>query len=729
MEPTQTILGRVASADVVKTVREWLDKNRNGTRHGLALHLCEVLGLRDPKGKPRAAGVYKALRTLESRGLWTLPEPQSSGARTWTPRCLDEPVPAPRGVPGRVEDVQSLHLVCVQRGDDEGLRTWNELVETEHPLSPRLVGRQLRYLIGSEHGWLGAIGFGSCALRSNVRDGWLGWDEPTRATYQERLVGLTRFLIRPQVRCGNLASRALSLCLKRLPIDYQERYGIEPWLVETFVDREQFAGTCFQAANWSRIGVTKGRGRSAPTSQPVTSSKDIYLYPLKKNWRRAIGLPAPGQEVRPMPVEEALDTERWVEQEFGGVDLGHKDRDRRLVEIVSAKASNPAATYPECFGGNRHELKTLYRFMAKEEVTPRSILAGHRQCTVRRMKGRKRVLIVQDTTDLNFSERLHCNGLGVIGTNQTGAKSPGLKMHSALAIGEDGLPLGVLSTDVYPPKAGDKQPQNRPIEEKESYRWLRIFEEAAEIAPSLEHTELVAVGDRESDIFELFDLRRRNPSVHLLVRAKHNRCLTDHKLKLFDHLGDLPVEARAEIEVPRQREKKGKPSKPGRPALPARTAQVELRWDKVTIAAPQAAQTRDLPPVQLYALLVVEPDPPEGAKRVRWVLLTTLPIPSRKQALRCLRHYTSRWRIEEWHRVLKSDCGVQAHQHHTAERLAKAAAIDAVIAWRAMLLTLLAREAPDLPAGLVFSPWECKVLEVFQPILAPETIEEKKRGP
>jgi hypothetical protein len=128
-------------------------------------------------------------------------------------------------------------------------------------------------------------------------------------------------------------------------------------------------------------------------------------------------------------------------------------------------------------------------------------------------------------------------------------------------------------------------------------------------------------------------------------------------------------------------------------------------------------------------LLVVEPDPPEEAKAVRWLLLTSLPIPSRRQALRCLRHYASRWRIEEWHRILKNDCGVEAHQHHTAERLGKAAAIDAVIAWRAMLITLLGREAPDLPCQLFFSPLECRLLEALQPIFAPETMDPEKGGP
>ena len=109
----------------------------------------------------------------------------------------------------------------------------------------------------------------------------------------------------------------------------------------------------------------------------------------------------------------------------------------------------------------------------------------------------------------------------------------------------------------------------------------------------------------------------------------------EHSRKLFDHLAALPVMAQAQIEVPRQREKKSKPSKPGCIALPARTAHVDLKWDKVTVAAPQRPRTRNLQPVELYALSVVEPHPPEGAKALHWVLLTTVPIRSRKEALRC----------------------------------------------------------------------------------------------
>jgi hypothetical protein len=258
---------------------------------------------------------------------------------------------------------------------------------------------------------------------------------------------------------------------------------------------------------------------------------------------------------------------------------------------------------------------------------------------------------------------------------------------------------------------------------------LRTIDELREIAQWVPETELIAVGDRESDLFELFEYRRRKArNVHLLVRARYDRCLEEGSRKLFAHLEALPVMGEAYIAVPRQREKKGKPSKPGRIGLPARRAKVQLHWDKVTISAPQPPQTRHLAPVELYALLLREVDPPKGAKGLHWVLWSTMPIESRKQVLRCVRWYTRRWRIEEWHRVLKSGCRIEAHQHQSAAKLARAIAIDTVIAWRVMLLTLLGREAPDLRCELIFDPWECRLLEELQPLVAPETMRGQKKG-
>ena len=734
MHTTSTIQERLASADAVALVKDWLKENKGQRRQALARHVCEALDLKDARGQLRTGGTLKALRVLASRGYWRLPKGQGANEKSglWRPRRLGRPVAVPHAVPGRAEAVPGLCLVEVGSEQDELFRTWNELIETEHPLhDSRMVGRQLRYLIGSPYGWLGALGFGSCALRLAARDAWIGWDAPMRRQFQDRVLDMRRFLIRPSVRCANLASRVLSMATERVGPDFERRYSFEPWLLESFVNTEAYDGTCYQAANWLCVGESSGRGRNGPT-EPTVARKDVYVYELNRHWRRQMGIVPKSEQIAPLSLEESLRSEQWVKAEFGDADLGHQDATQRLVCIAHAKARNPSATYSECCAGDRHELKAYYRFINKkhERMNPAGILSGHRQRTIRRIKGHRRVLAVQDTTDLDFSERLHCNDLGDIGKNQTGAVSQGLKMHSLLPLSEAGLPLGVLSTNIYAAHFDrEDHAKNRPIEEKESYRWLRTIDELAEVSEWAPETELIAVGDRESDLFELFDYRRRKARyIHRLVRARYDRCLEDEPRKLFAHLESLPVMGEATITVPRQREKKGKPSQPGRISLPARHAKVQLRWDKVTISAPQTTQTRHMPSVELWALLLTEIDPPDGAKPLRWVLLTTVPIESRKQAMRCLRWYTRRWRIEEWHRVLKSGCHIEAHQHQSAAKLACAIAIDTVMAWRVMLLTLLGREAPDMRCKLIFEPWECRLLEELQPLVAPETMRGQKKG-
>lgn len=152
-----------------------------------------------------------------------------------------------------------------------------------------MVGHQMRYLIGSDHGWLGAAGFGSSALRLAARDDWIGWDEPIRRQYQDRLLDMRRFLIQPGVRCQNLASRCLSLLVAQVGQDFQQRYGYAPWLLESFVNTQTHEGTCYRAANWVCVGQSIGRGRNGPV-KPTVPRKDVHVYELNRHWRSSMGI-------------------------------------------------------------------------------------------------------------------------------------------------------------------------------------------------------------------------------------------------------------------------------------------------------------------------------------------------------------------------------------------------------------------------------------------------------
>jgi hypothetical protein len=498
--------------------------------------------------------------------------------------------------------------------------------------------------------------------------------------------------------------------------DFERRYGLRAWLLESFVDRSQYEGCCYKAANWIQVGQTKGRGRNG-RRKGATSIKDIYRYPLVANVRQHVGV-AP-VAVIPLDAASGLEASGWAEQEFGAWDLGDPRRTRRLVKIVGDQAAQPSGSYSQAAGGNRYDLKGYYRFLnsEREELHLESLLQTHRTQTIRRMKRESTVLLVQDTTELNLSTRTHCEGLGQIGTNQTGAQSRGLDLHSCLAVGESGLPLGVLHLFGYAPEPAQDKDPHRPVEEKESYRWLEGYADATAIAAMIPETRVINVTDREGDMFELFDLRRRQTGrkAELLVRAKFDRCLEGSDQKLFEELAAAPLARTVTIPAPRQREHAAKPSTPGRPALAARKARVEVRFKEVTVSAPLTPQTRTKQPIKLWAVYLQEKHPPKGATAVRWLLLTSIPIASLKQALKCVRWYCRRWRIEEWHRVMKSGCKILDHQNREAHVLLRAIALDSIIAWRIMLLALLGREVPELPADALFDQTECEVLGLLAP--------------
>jgi hypothetical protein len=710
MQCRSSIKQTLATPENTQLVIALLKAEPAPSRNRIAKELCRRLDLRDSKGDWQMATTSKALRELEDQGSWQLPKPRSQRAREWHPTRLNHPVPAPIDVPELLHEVRGLRLIEVV--DEEHLRIWNELMLREHPLKDcRLVGRQLRYLLGSDHGWLGGMGLGSAALYLEGRDEWIGWNASQRSQYLERVLNLNRFLIRPMVRCANLASHALALCARQVGEDFERRYGLRPWLLESFVETPTYAGSCYKAANWIRVGQTKGRGRNG-LNHAGKSIKDVYLYALVKDFQDRAGVKSPTMSA--LSPESGLDGPGWAEHEFGDCELGDERLTRRLVKIVRDQAAQPNGSYAQAAGGHRHALKGYYRFLNHErsELDLESLLQSHRARTLRRMSQERTALIVQDSTDLNYSTRSQCRGLGQIGTNQTGAKSRGLRLHSSLALSPSGLPLGIVQLQGCAPESAQGKDRQRPIEQKDSYRWLEGFEEAMKIAALLPHTQIINLTDREGDMFELFHFRRSQAGrkAELLVRAKTDRCLEGTDQKLFAELAAAPLAKTVSLSVPRQREHLSLPSAPGRPALQAREARVEIRFKEVTLSAPNTAQTRNLPPIKLWAVYLVEPHPPQGAEALEGLLLTTVEVRSLKQALKCIRWYCRRWRIEEWHRVLKSGCKVLEHQNHSAEVLLRAIAIDAVIAWRIMLLALLGREVPELPCDVLFNPLECEVL-------------------
>ena len=227
-----------------------------------------------------------------------------------------------------------------------------------------------------------------------------------------------------------------------------------------------------------------------------------------------------------------------------------------------------------------------------------------------------------------------------------------------------------------------------PIEEKETFRWIEGLRDTVHLAAQMPQTRLIHVCDREADFFDLFEEQRRH-GVELIVRANHNRGILEEPYKLFEAVRQSPLQRKVQVSVPYQSARPKLSKKKARPGRPSRQANLEVRYQRVQLCPPKYHREKD--PNDIWVIHAVETCPPAGTEAIEWFVLTTMNILSGDDAVQCLRWYCLRSRIEDWHRVLKSGCGVERIAHETAERIRRAIAINLVIAWRIMLITLLGR--------------------------------------
>ena len=676
------------------------------SRRALGRRVCAEFSFIDAMGRPQVTGCLHALATLAARYPDIVLPASKSGGVDITPRLLDAPVPDPVEVPAVLSQVEDIAIVPVTTTADRAL--WNTLIAREHPHGmTTFAGRQLRYLVGSAHGWLGAAGFSAAALKVAARDRWIAWTHGQRSGQLDRILCLSRFLVRPSVRCPHLASHLLGRILRRLPRDFEARYGFRLLLVESFAD-EGYAGTCLRAANFLCVGRTAGRGRQDRERRRAKTVKTVFMFPLDRRWRRELGVPH--VELRPVLEPGAgLSASEWAENEFGGAPLGDRRLSARLVKSAGLLAAYPGHKINASPDSDSTAINAFYRLVekpAESAVSVENILAPHRERTVCRIRGQRTVLAIQDGTDLNFATRPGCDGLEVIGRNQTSAKTLGLHLHATLAVTENGLPLGVLRLGF------DGAVKRRPEAEKrkKSERWLAAF---ADIGAAVREvggkTRVLSVCDREADFYELFDAQRKNPRVGLLVRAQHDRVLGEARPKLFETLGGGAADGCIAVEIDGLTARPKSSRKTARPMRQKRVAQCELRFRRVVLPATIPGGE----PVTVSGVHIVEIDPPEDEAPVQWYLLTTREVGTAREAGDIVGYYLQRWRIEDWFRVLKSGCRVEHLLFRTADRLQRAVAINAVIAWRIMLMTLLGRQVPDCDPELMFTDAELGFLRDY----------------
>lgn len=398
----------------------------------------------------------------------------------------------------------------------------------------------------------------------------------------------------------------------------------------------------------------------------------------------------------------------WISREFARADLGDQRLAHRYRQLLADFCRQPQASIPQATG-LWSQTQAAYRFFDNDKLCMHNLLASHQQATVERIRAQPVVLAAQDTSFLNFTTHPDTDGLGPIGSHPDG--SIGLLLHSTLAITPQGEPLGLLDAHCWardPKQFGQKRLRHRrPLDEKESRKWLDSLRVAQSLCAAWPQTQVVHLSDCESDLYELFALAGSCPNgPAVLVRARHNRLLAATRTQavsqpLFALLHSQPQAGEMTVNVPR------------RPGQKERVATLAIRFTRVTLRAPSGKG--GLGAVPLWAVEACEVHPPQKVEPICWRLLTTLRVESFEQAVEKVHWYAMRWGIEEFHRVLKSGCRAEDRQLQTVDRLQRALALDLVVAWRILQLSKQGRGADtgEQPATTVVSEEEWRVLDRY----------------
>jgi hypothetical protein len=279
--------GRDFSRQDLALIRQLISDKPSANRAELSRFTCQALHWYKIDGGLKEMSCRVAMLKMQDDGHITLPPPKHRYRPAKTVQFTPATAPPESKITMPVHALSPVQLHIVE-GNQQS-RLWNEYIHRYHYLGYKpLPGAQLRYFIISDNAIIALLGFGASAWQCAPRDKYIGWTHEQRKEKLQYIVNNARFLILPWVKSKNLASKILSLASHRLADDWHERYGYSPVLLETFVEKDRFAGTCYKAANWVPVGQTKGRGKLGPSGKISVPIKDLWLYPLDQKFRQVL---------------------------------------------------------------------------------------------------------------------------------------------------------------------------------------------------------------------------------------------------------------------------------------------------------------------------------------------------------------------------------------------------------------------------------------------------------
>jgi hypothetical protein len=400
----------------------------------------------------------------------------------------------------------------------------------------------------------------------------------------------------------------------------------------------------------------------------------------------------------------------WLDHELAGCSFADERLHKRLRKLVAQIGSAMGQSIP-LVCQDWANTKAAYRFFSNDRVSEADILAGHFQSTRDRTVATDGpVLVLHDTTEFTY-QRENTDAIGITKSINSGRDKAGrlrshticgILMHSSLAVTTEGLPLGLTAVKFWTRKkfkgtAALKKkinPTRVPIEKKESIRWLENVQQSTELLG--DPGRCVHIGDRESDIFELF-CAAQEAGTHFLIRTCVDRLAGDGDHTIADEMEEVAVKGLHRIDV---RDSNGDPDE----------AVLEIRYRKIRVLPPIGKQKR-YPALTLTVIHAEERGTPKNRKKIDWKLITDLPVGSRMGAIEKLEWYALRWKIEVFHKILKSGCKAEESKLRTAQRLANLVSVFCILSWRVFWMTMLNRSAPDALPTLALTVTEIAVLD------------------
>jgi hypothetical protein len=407
----------------------------------------------------------------------------------------------------------------------------------------------------------------------------------------------------------------------------------------------------------------------------------------------------------------------WIEMETKGADFGDQRLDARFQILLKQFSDKPSLSIPAACGGHA-ETAAAYRFFDNAKTAAAKVLAPHRNATLERIRAEAVVIASQDTSELDLTRKQE-----KVGGPLNDANRWGMYVHPLLVMTPQRVPLGVMHVEMWSrdPQELEKTSQERrkerrqkPFAEKESYRWLKGYEAACQIAVEAPNTKVVCVADSESDIYECFLAGARTDAkrAEWIVRAgQEDRTLAEEEKNLRQLLACQAPLGKMTVHVSKREATTGDGRKRRQPRE-SREADVTVKSVRTLLNPPRRADEQ-LPPVTVNAILVREENPPEGEEPIEWLLVTSLPIETFEEACTVVSYYCCRWEIEVFFRVLKSGCKIEELQFHREDRLQVCLALYLIVAWRVLYVLKMGRECPDMDCDAIFTEAEWKSVYVI----------------